>query len=407
MKIGDRVRFLNDVGGGVVAGFQGNSIVLVEDADGFQIPTSVNDVVVEEDSDYSTTRVVSKRGEKKPQTINHDGRSISSLLRDGQDTTESETEIEEDPADGDITYQRKPEERKEGNRLNVILAFVPMDVKNLSNTRFEVYLINDCNYDMLYVYSVAEGNNWTLRQRGYVEPNTKLFLEEVGFEDLDEMQHIGIQLLAFKSTKPYVPKSPIDLRFRINPVRFYKYHCYEKTIYFESPVLMFKLVDEDKPMITTTIDAQEMKRQMFSSNETAKETDTKSQARIHSKSSAEEPLRRYDDSQSKGNKKHSPYYRYRSLDNTVVVDLHANEILETTHGLSNVDILNYQLKIFRDTLAEFAKAKGTKIVFIHGKGEGVLRRALINDLQYRYKKYTYQDASFQEYGYGATQVTIR
>ena len=39
-------------------------------------------------------------------------------------------------------------------------------------------------------------------------------------------------------------------------------------------------------------------------------------------------------------------------------------------------------------------------------GEGVLRRALINDLTYRYKKYTYQDASFQEYGYGATMVTI-
>lgn len=44
--------------------------------------------------------------------------------------------------------------------------------------------------------------------------------------------------------------------------------------------------------------------------------------------------------------------------------------------------------------------KGQKIVFIHGKGEGVLRRALINDLTYRYKKCTYQDASFQEYGYG-------
>ena len=34
------------------------------------------------------------------------------------------------------------------------------------------------------------------------------------------------------------------------------------------------------------------------------------------------------------------------------------------------------------------------------------RRALINDLTYRYKKCTYQDASFQEYGYGATMVTI-
>ncbi len=46
-------------------------------------------------------------------------------------------------------------------------------------------------------------------------------------------------------------------------------------------------------------------------------------------------------------------------------------------------------------------------MFIHGKGEGVLRRAIINELTYKYKSYTYQDASFQEYGYGATMVTIR
>ena len=37
MKIGDKVRFLSEVGGGVVAGFQGKNIVLVEDEDGFQI----------------------------------------------------------------------------------------------------------------------------------------------------------------------------------------------------------------------------------------------------------------------------------------------------------------------------------------------------------------------------------
>ena len=75
--------------------------------------------------------------------------------------------------------------------------------------------------------------------------------------------------------------------------------------------------------------------------------------------------------------------------------------------MSPVDILNYQLDVFRKTLKEHEKQKGMKIVFIHGKGEGVLRRALINELQYRYKQYTYQDASFQEYGYGATQVTIK
>ena len=31
MKIGDKVRFLSEVGGGIVKGFQGKDIVLVED----------------------------------------------------------------------------------------------------------------------------------------------------------------------------------------------------------------------------------------------------------------------------------------------------------------------------------------------------------------------------------------
>ena len=76
-------------------------------------------------------------------------------------------------------------------------------------------------------------------------------------------------------------------------------------------------------------------------------------------------------------------------------------------GMGNADILNYQLDYFRRILEENKANKGKRIVFIHGKGEGVLRHALVNELRYRYKNYRYQDASFQEYGYGATQVTIR
>ena len=101
------------------------------------------------------------------------------------------------------------------------------------------------------------------------------------------------------------------------------------------------------------------------------------------------------------------YFYSFGAEDVIVVDLHVNEVLDTTTGLSAGDILNYQLDVFRKTLEENKQKKGQKIVFIHGKGEGVLRHALINELKYKYKKYTYQDASFQEYGYGATQVTIR
>ena len=46
MKIGDKVRFLNEVGGGTVAGFQGKDIVIVQDADGFDIPVLMSECVV-------------------------------------------------------------------------------------------------------------------------------------------------------------------------------------------------------------------------------------------------------------------------------------------------------------------------------------------------------------------------
>ena len=49
MKIGDKVRFLNDVGGGTVKGFRQGGIVLVEDEDGFDIPMPQNEVVVIEE----------------------------------------------------------------------------------------------------------------------------------------------------------------------------------------------------------------------------------------------------------------------------------------------------------------------------------------------------------------------
>lgn len=56
MKIGDKVRFLSEVGGGIVKGFQGKDIVLVEDADGFDIPMQVRECVVIETDDYNINR---------------------------------------------------------------------------------------------------------------------------------------------------------------------------------------------------------------------------------------------------------------------------------------------------------------------------------------------------------------
>ena len=380
MKIGDKVRFLSEVGGGRVSGFQGKDIVLVEDEDGFEIPTSVRDVVVVEQDDYAMGKMISAKMEAQQKAEEHaatelhqDSRSIKSILNDHDEQTDMHVD-EYDAADREITFRAPVQEREGGNKLSAYLAFVPVDIKEITHTRFETYIVNDSNYYIHYSYLVAEGNAWTLKSVGEVEPNTKFFIEEFGREVLNDMGRIGVQLTAYKKDKPFLLKPAIDVQFRIDPVKFYKLHVFEENEFFEQPSLLFTIVDNDEVARPLVVDSKRLKEQMYK--------DEKIIA-------------------------HEGKKKRQKDDGTLVIDLHADELLETTAGMNAADILHYQLDVFKKTMDENKKKKGQKIVFIHGKGEGVLRHALVHELNYRYKSCTYQDASFQEYGYGATQVTIK
>ena len=103
----------------------------------------------------------------------------------------------------------------------------------------------------------------------------------------------------------------------------------------------------------------------------------------------------------------TPRPQKQIVGNIVEIDLHCHELLETTAGMNNKDILEYQLEIFRKTMEEYKLRKGQKIIFIHGKGDGILRQRILWELQTKYKRHHHQDASFKQYGYGATMVTIK
>lgn len=390
MKIGDKVRFLSESGGGVIAGFQGKNIVLVEDEDGFQIPTPINDVIQVIDDDYSTGKVV---GSTLPKPT-----SVKNALTSAASDDEEEP-IDDDPSTKEISFRAPAEERKGGNLLSCYLAFVPMDMKDMTHTRFESYFVNDSNYYVRFTYLSAEGNSWKLKSSMEVEPNTKEFIEEFGKEDLNDLGHVAIQLLSYKRDKSFMLKPTIDVQFRIDTVKFYKLHTFQENDFFELPALLYTIVENDKVTRPLVVDSKQLKEEMYQKEpkdhiKVTKADEKKSDTYVH----------RYNARKQTGN----PFQlKHRGDEDIVVVDLHAHELLDTTTGMSAIDILNFQLQKFRDTLQQYKDKKGQRIVFIHGKGEGVLRRALINDLNYRYKKYQYQDASFQEYGYGATQVTIR
>ena len=88
LKIGDKVRFLNDVGGGTVSGFQGKDIVLVADEDGFEIPTLISEVVAVETDDYNIAKVVA--GQKKKKNEGPMPTSVKNALAVNDDDEEEE-----------------------------------------------------------------------------------------------------------------------------------------------------------------------------------------------------------------------------------------------------------------------------------------------------------------------------
>ncbi|HYX08752.1 MAG TPA: Smr/MutS family protein, partial [Bacteroidales bacterium] len=88
------------------------------------------------------------------------------------------------------------------------------------------------------------------------------------------------------------------------------------------------------------------------------------------------------------------------------VDLHIQEIVDDYTGMSNGEIINIQLARFTTSLEGAIRNNVKKIVFIHGVGNGKLKYELRKILDNKYPHLRYQDASFREYGYGATLVVI-
>ena len=401
MKIGDKVQFLSEIGGGIIAGFKGKDIALVEDEDGFQIPTPISDLVVTSTGDkYSSSKVVAKKGGAEAEAANADPDSFSMSVKAKMNAYDEEAEAYEeeyDAADREVTYKAPVQERKGGNKLNVHYAFVPKDVKNFTKTDFDCYLVNDSNYYVRFLYMSMEGAEYTLRAEGELDPNTKLYLETFSLDQLNEISRIRLQLLSFKRDKTFVACPVCDVLFKVDKVKFFKLHTFQDNEFFESPALLYQIVKDDEVAQLKPIDADKLVYTEEEEEAGKKKQGTLASEVSYKKLKGLESLNT--SSQAKASKS--------SNDDLLVVDLHAEELLETTAGMGNADILNYQLDYFRRILEENKANKGKRIVFIHGKGEGVLRHALVNELRYRYKNYRYQDASFQEYGYGATQVTIR
>ncbi|MBI1835746.1 MAG: Smr/MutS family protein [Flavobacteriia bacterium] len=96
---------------------------------------------------------------------------------------------------------------------------------------------------------------------------------------------------------------------------------------------------------------------------------------------------------------------YRKPIDVWEIDLHIEEITDSHAGLSNFEILNKQLKEFKNFFNRAKSKRIRKIVVIHGVGEGVLKEEIRIYLS-KQEGVEYFDADFRDYGKGATAAEI-
>ncbi len=118
------------------------------------------------------------------------------------------------------------------------------------------------------------------------------------------------------------------------------------------------------------------------------------------------PMIKHDIKDHKGESVSGKKERFRSKKGNSFkeVDLHIHELIDSEKGMSSYDKLSFQLKAAQNELETAIRKKQQKIIFIHGHGEGVLKTEL-RSLLAKYPV-AFHDASYTEYGQGATEVII-
>ncbi|MDR1879120.1 MAG: DUF2027 domain-containing protein [Bacteroidales bacterium] len=352
-KIGDKIKFLNDTGGGVIHRLISPTMVSVTIEDGFIIPVMINEIIPAESSDPEAA------------VFNRD---FSAL------TTNSVEKTEQDDA------MERMSELQKFSSLNtkvngVYLAYIPQDQVWLLKDSIDLYLVNYTSFEIVYSLVMQREHQLQGIDYGSVEPFSKIHIQTVEREDLDQWLHGFVQVLFFKEEDTSV-RMPLHSPFTVQQSRFSKKESYTSTNFIAEKGLFVCL-----GQAVSDMQSREW------------EKDTKILQEIQSQSARivedEKPIDKY---------KTDPF--------TATVDLHLENMVDKPEKIEPAKRLELQRQLFLQCLESAIDEKLQKLIVIHGVGNGVLKHEIQTILK-QYDNLHYFDASMQKYGCGATEILIK
>ena len=348
-KIGDRVRFLNETGGGTIVRITSATMVCIEDEDGFEIPVRAADLVVVSEAVAQNSATASYKSAP--------GRSKTGATPPAE---ESEPKID-----------RKEDEDREGEDYELLLAFVPRDGSKPTECDLDLFFVNDSGYRCMYLVSEwTQSNRLRLLGRGDLASDIKEHVCTMRRDEVNGNKTLNLTFMLYKH-RDYMIQPPRQVNVELNPMKFIRASSFVENDFFDEKACVMKIANSSPPDKDITVDAKALQKAMNQKKDKA-----------------------------------TPATAARSPE-LEEIDLHIEALTDNPDELDAAQMLEIQKSRFTIALDLGIRAGTRRMVFIHGVGNGILKHEIRRLLDTQYAgKVRYQDASFKEYGYGATMVMM-
>ncbi|HSV88914.1 MAG TPA: DUF2027 domain-containing protein [Bacteroidales bacterium] len=346
-KAGDKVVFLNEKGGGVITRIINDQIVHVAIEEGFEIPYAVSGLLKVGSGNTGETKDIAD----SPEAENPD---VSTLY------TETDTNVQ----------------RPEG----AYLAMVPSNQDKPLEGFLDVFLVNNSPYELLFGLYMNQSGNFFGAEFGFVPSCSKLFLTQIERNKIEDWVNGLAQCIFFKPGKAS-PLEPVSVILKFKPIALYK----ETSFVFEGLLRI-------KAFMLTLGKTGELK---------GKNQDPENF--IADLKLLNEKINKGTGSAIIQSRKGSFLDKHKVDDLIAEIDLHINELTESTAGLSNAEMLNLQIEYFDKCMQQAWVDKLVKVIFIHGVGNGTLKNEITKKLADT-PGIEFYDAPYARYGLGGTEV---
>lgn len=352
-QIGDKVKFLNEQGGGFISKIETPSLVYVSTTDGFDIP-------------YSTTELIKVEATTASANFFDEDFGTHEKL--------SDEDLQEMEADNKITALsgKKSDVLKEG----LSLAFIPHDQLRTLFGLIDIVLINNSSYNVLFALFRKDEEKYQGQDYDAIEPYSTFLVETIDRDDLASWLEGNVQAIFYASSMDKLI-SPLNEFFKIKGSKLFHENAFKAIDVLEKKAFVHQLSD--------------LKYQTLISK--TEETATLQSADLGR-----------DIEQALGIKK-SLIEGHKIGLLEAEIDLHISALDSDYQNLEKHEIMQIQLDYFEKTLEDAMIHQYQKLVYIHGIGNGSLKSELRRILK-TYPDIQVKEAAFNNYGYGAIEVHI-